>query len=223
MTSGPASPAPGPAGIRPYVPADRAAVRTLSCDTADGGAPVERFFPDREVVADLLTRYYTDHEPAATWVAAAGGQVAGYLTGCLDTNRFNRLMVRRILPGIAAKALWRGTLLRPQAFRFIVLNLPLWLRQAGPPAVDPGRYPAHFHINLAPAFRARGTGAALVAVFLERLRQAGVPGVQVSVREDNARGRAFFERLGFSVAARHPFMRRPGGTLLQALVCVRQV
>ena len=73
--------------IRVYRPDDRDAVRTVACDTADRGEPVEGFFRDREVFADLLTRYYTDWEPQSLWVAEAEGRVIGYLTGCLDTRR----------------------------------------------------------------------------------------------------------------------------------------
>jgi ribosomal protein S18 acetylase RimI-like enzyme len=196
-------------GIRRYELRDRTAVRTLCCDTADGGGPVEHFFPDREVFADLVCRYYTDYEPASSWVAEDGGQIAGYLNGCLDTHRFERTMALRVLPRLIAKVLLRGTLLRAQTRRFIALNVPLWMRRTTTDPAERSPYPAHFHINLAPAFRARHVGAELVEPFLARLQGANIPGVHVNVREDNARARAFFERLGFVALARHPFMRMP--------------
>jgi hypothetical protein len=41
------------ATIRPYRAGDREAVREIACDTALAGEPVELFFSDREVFADL--------------------------------------------------------------------------------------------------------------------------------------------------------------------------
>lgn len=91
--------------IRPYAAGDREAVRRICCDTADAGHPVESFFSDRELIADLLMNYYTDYEPESVWVAeqAAGpvitggpaiadepaiaGEMVGSLTGCCDTCR----------------------------------------------------------------------------------------------------------------------------------------
>ena len=207
MPPSPSSP-PAPL-VRPYEPRDREAVRTLCCDTADGGNPVEAFFPDREIFADLVTRYYTDREPAFSWVAECDGRIAGYLNGCLNTRRFERTMALRILPRLAAKAILRGTLLRAQARHFLALNLPLWMHPAQNDPTETERYPAHFHINLAPAFRARHVGASLVQTFLFHLQRAHLPGVHANVREDNARARAFFEHLGFTALSRHPFLRMP--------------
>jgi ribosomal protein S18 acetylase RimI-like enzyme len=194
--------------IRRYEPGDRAALRTICCDTADAGGPVEHFFPDREVFADLVARYYTDFEPTSSWVAECDGQIAGYLNGCLATRRFARVMALRVLPRLMANILVRGTLRQPQARRFVALNGPLWMRP-GHKLADEKPYPAHFHVNLEPAFRARHAGAALVETFLSHLQSANIPGVHVNVREDNARGRAFFEHFGFGAISRHPFMRTP--------------
>ncbi len=200
---------PGQVVIRPYTPADRAAVRKICCDTADCGEPVEHFFQDREVFADLVCRYYTDFEPEASWVAECDGQVAGYLNGCLDPRRFQRTMALRVLPGLLAKIFTRGLLTQTWARRFMALNLPLWLHRKPSAEIEIRRYPAHFHINLEPTFRAHHVGHALIDAFLPRLQLARIPGVHVSVREDNNRARKFFEHFGFNVFARVPFMRLP--------------
>ena len=195
--------------IRPYAPADRPAIRTICCDTADRGGPVEHFFQDREVFADLVCQYYTDFEPESSWVAEADGNVVGYLNGCLDNRRFQRTMALRVLPGLLAKFLTRGLLTQAWSRRFLALNLPLWLRRNSSAEAEIRRYPAHFHINLEPAFRAHHLGHALIDAFLPRLQAARLPGVHVSVREDNERARRFFERRGFAAFARVPFMRLP--------------
>lgn len=62
------------------------------------------------------------------------------------------------------------------------------------------QYPAHLHINLAPAFRSRGLGAQLVEAFAERARAAGAAGMHV-VTGKELRNVRFYTRCGFSEQA----------------------
>ena len=100
--------------VRRYEPRDRAAVRTIFCETADAGEPMESFFSDREILADLLTRYYTDFIPETTWVAEQGGEVGGYLMGCLDTQEFIRAMIWQIVPRALDAGDWTGDVVSSQ-------------------------------------------------------------------------------------------------------------
>jgi GNAT superfamily N-acetyltransferase len=59
------------------------------------------------------------------------------------------------------------------------------------------RYPAHLHINLAPAFRSRGIGARLIDAFAARAAAAGAPGLHV-VTARGMRNVRFYTRCGFS-------------------------
>jgi GNAT superfamily N-acetyltransferase len=198
--------------FRPYDPKDRAGLRQICCDTADAGQPVERFFPDREVFADLLTDYYTEFEPQSTFVADNGGEVVGYTTGCLDTKRFLDIMKRRIVPMIFFKALLRGTLWHPQTVRLLRANLGLWLQgghRTGPKLDD---YPAHLHVNVRQGFRGQLVGERLVEMFCERARAAGVRGVHAGVSAENARARHFFADLGFIELHREPRMHKADGS-----------
>src|SRR5216110_1904834 len=68
--------------IRSYRRSDRAAVRKLCCDTGFLGDPIDPVFEDRELFADFLTTYYTDHEPESSFVLEINGQIRGYLLGC---------------------------------------------------------------------------------------------------------------------------------------------
>jgi GNAT superfamily N-acetyltransferase len=198
--------------IRAYESKDRAGLRQICCDTADAGQPVERFFPDREVFADLLTDYYTEFEPQSTFVADNGGEVVGYTTGCLDTKRFLSIMKRRIVPMIFFKALLRGTLWHPQTVRLLRANLGLWLKgghRTGPKLDD---YPAHLHVNVRRGFRGQRVGERLVEMFCERARVAGVRGVHAGVSAENTRARHFFAELGFKELHREPRMCKPDGS-----------
>lgn len=57
------------------------------------------------------------------------------------------------------------------------------------------RYPAHLHINLAPAFRGRGLGARLIEAFAACAADAGATGMHV-VTGRGARNVAFYRRCG---------------------------
>ena len=210
--------------IRPYEPRDRAAVREICCDTADSGKPVESFFPDREVFADLLTRYYTDTEPQSAFVAETDGQVIGYIIGAHDTRRFQRTMTWRIAPAAVLKALARGLLWHPQVrallwanrdavFRFAALTLGVSSNSAcsgHADAVPLTDYPAHLHINLRAGHRSQRIGDQLLSRWLDQARQRAVRGIHASVNADNTGGCCFFEAMGFRALSRQPRMRFPG-------------
>ena len=181
--------------IRPYEPKDRAAVRQICCDTADGGEPVERIFPDREVFADLITRYY--------------GKVVGYLTGCLDTRRFLRLMGWWYGPLIFLKAIGRGTLWHPQIVKLLSANLGGWLRGGFRRGVSLHEYPAHLHINLQKDARGQRVGPRLIQRFVEQVTAAGLHGIHAGVSADNQQGCRFFEAAGFTPLAREVRFRSP--------------
>lgn len=190
--------------VRAYLPPDRPALRGLACDTANRGRPVETFFPDREVFADLITRYYTEYEPKATWIAEAGGRLVGYLTGCLDTHRYWRIMARRVIPQTVGKAILRGTFASRRTWRLIGAGIETSLRGGWRREVLPSRYAAHLHVNVRQEFRGRSVGRRLVERFCEHARAAGGTGVHLGVREENTAACRFFERLGFTLLHRYP-------------------
>ena len=197
--------------IRPYEPRDRAALRQICADTADAGRPIERFFPDREVFADLLTNYYTEFEPQSVFVAENSGDIVGYVTGSVDTKRFLRTMMWRIGPVVFVKAFLRGTLWHPQTVRLFRANVGLWLKNGYHTSPSLDNYPAHLHVNVRDGFRGRQFGERLVGAFCERARAAGVRGVHAGVSAENLRGRQFFEGLGFVELHREPRFRKPDG------------
>lgn len=195
--------------IRPYTPQDRAGLRQICCDTADAGQPVERFFPDREVFADLLTNYYTEREPQSAFVAENNSEVVGYVTGCLDTKRFVRVMTWRVVPAVLVKALVRGTLWHPQTVRLLRVNLSMWLTGGYRNSATLDDYPAHLHVNVREGFRGQRLGQRLVETFCERARAARVRGVHAGVSAENPRARHFFEDLGFVELQRERRFRKP--------------
>jgi hypothetical protein len=156
------------ATVRPYAAADRPAVRRIACATAACGDAACVPLPDGELLADLLTSYYTDREPQSAWVAEAAGDVVGYLTGCLDTRRFARDMAWRVVPRLALRGIARGALARPDLLRLVVRNLAVWVRMARARAAVAAGFPAHLHVNLAAGHRGRHTATRLFSVVYAR-------------------------------------------------------
>ena len=193
--------------IRPYARDDRPAVRTIACDTADRGEPIESLPGTREAFADLLTGYYTDYEPQSTWVAESEGRIVGYLTGCLDSRRYWSIMLWRLAPRAAALAVGRGALSAGLMWRYAAAGAHAWLTGGFRRLDALRRYPAHFHVNVRREFRAHGLGRELVERFCGQAQAARLSGVHATVREDNARACRFFERMGFVFLGERPMVR----------------
>lgn len=101
---------------------------------------MEHFFSDREIFADLVTRYYTDLDPHAVWVAESGRRVLGYLTGCMDSRLYWRATCLRVIPPAILRAIPRGTFFQTETRRL--------LRGGFRRPVDFARYPAHLGLSL---------------------------------------------------------------------------
>lgn len=70
------------------------------------------------------------------------------------------------------------------------------------------RYPAHLHMNLAPAWRSRGIGARLVEIFKAHAASRGRQGLHV-VTGFGVRNVGFYLRNGFRETARFEWQSRP--------------
>gem|GEM_PF-4240870 len=104
--------------IRMYQPGDDQHIEAICFETALYGAPIEGLFADRKLVGMTLLSYFRDYEPHHFLVAEIGGRTAGYLTACADVRRYERLLVRRIVPRLAREFVIGGHWLRLAAWRF---------------------------------------------------------------------------------------------------------
>ena len=225
--------------VRRFEGRDRADVRRICCDTADAGAPLEGLLAEsnadarhavydpsvdesgsRELFADLITAAYTDFFPELAWVACLDGRVVGYLTGCIDEPRLRRVVRFRVLPGALWRAFRRGVLWRRAWMGLALANLDFWRHLDCSHQGALANCSAHLHLNLSVEARGRGAGRELLRNFLDVARARGMRQVTASVREDNARGRSFFEREGFIVLRRRRLFRRPSGRICRGLVHV---
>ena len=197
--------------VRPFGPGDRQAIRDICCDGADQGKPVDGLFPDREVAADILTGYYTDYEPASTFVAQAAGAVVGYVNGCFDNRRYGLVMFWIVVPCALWKAIAHKTVFKKEFWTMVNgmarngHRLLLWRKQSF------HSHEGHMHISVAPAGRGQGVGARLVQAILAAAQARGVEQITVSVHSVNIPARGFFEHLGFALEKSYPMvMAREG-------------
>ena len=184
--------------IRNYRPSDREAVRALCCLTGFLGAPIDPVYEDRELFADFLTTYYTDHEPESSFVLEVDGEICGYLLGC-RRPLLNQLYSFYQNVWLFLRALTRYFRYHKWSRRFIRWTLVHGWREV--PAA-PRRTP-HFHINLLPEARKMSTTRALMSAYLSYLYRCGEKRVYGQiVTFESRRGEQMFERYGFNVLNR---------------------
>lgn len=175
--------------IRPYVAADREAVRDISRRTAYRNRGSSAVFEDDELFADFWTRYYTDYEPESCLVVEEDGRVIGYLLGTVDARRHQSVMARRIVPSVLARAFWR--LATFQYRKASTRQMLWWLVSRGwkeAPHIPFDRYPAHYHCNVLREGYGKGYYSAMALKFLDRMEVLGVPALHGQVEEAETGG-----------------------------------
>lgn len=183
--------------IRKMEKADRIAIRRICCATGLFGASMNQSF-DQELFADTWTLYYTDYEPQSAFVAQVEGRVVGYLLGCLDTKRFNRMLFTRVVPKILTKTLLGRYKVRIKTINYLLKILISALKgeMFYPPLES---YPAHLHINIEEGYRRQGIGQSLMESYLAYLKGQGVRGVHLGTTSLHKSALPFYEKLGFRV------------------------
>ena len=188
--------------VRKYQPQDRARTRWICSETGFIGKPQEAVFIGREVFADLWSKYWTDYEPENALVAEVEGQVEGYLLGCLDSARQEKIWNKEILPGVARRLLLPSWWKHQKNRKFI----RAWVRsnRLGEFKVPKDElfktHPAHLHTNIGdPAFRGQGLGKALMLVYFDHLRRHNLSGLHLGTTDHNREAIPFYHYMGFKV------------------------
>ncbi len=183
--------------IRKYKSADRSAVREIAGDTAFLGKPAEAFFQDREILADILTLYFTDYEPNSCFVAEIDGQIGGYLLGAKDTAGLSKFFFLNILLELIVKIIRRRTLLKKKNFLFFFYLFVSFLKGEFKINNFSRLYPATLHINVKASFRSKGLGSILIDTYLKYLAGEKVSGLHFGTISANTV--RFFEKNGFKL------------------------
>jgi hypothetical protein len=183
--------------IRKFEAKDRQAVRQIVHDTALIGEPAVLFFDGQEVISDAFSLYFTDYEPASSFVAQINGQVVGYLIGARKKIISEEILRDKIVLPLFFKALKAGIFLKAKNLIFIFSCL-IDLLKNGVKTPDFNRaYPATFHINIKRGFRGQNIGSGLISAYLDYLKKEGEPGVHLATMSDQAAN--FFLHQGFKM------------------------
>lgn len=192
--------------IRPYQPADRAAVADICIRTGEAGGDARGLYPDPQILPDIFVLPYVELEPQHALVLADGDTAVGYAVATVDTPTFVKRFAQEWLPTVAARyPLPAGPATSRQEFMAELLHNPE--RMLLPEAAD---YPAHLHIDLLPAYQGAGHGRALLAALFAVLRADGAQRLHLTMVAANTGARAFYDRLGFHEIP----VEIPGGLLL---------
>lgn len=183
-------------------------MREICCLTADSGASIARErFP---FFGEWWIGPYERLRPEWSLVARIDGTVRGYLTGAPDTAAFLRdrrfgfdlpLLIRTwlgVYPTNGDVSRWRSR----------TWGFGKWPEACFPHDLKKTlaeRFPAHLHMNVESGFRGHRVGVALLARYVEFLRDAQVPGVHLYCGPAPLR---FYERAGFQVLNQIEY--RPG-------------
>ncbi|NQT22229.1 MAG: GNAT family N-acetyltransferase [Candidatus Omnitrophica bacterium] len=183
--------------IRKYSLKDREAVRKISVETAFSGEDRHNIVTDDEILADILTLYYTEKEPASCFVASSDGRTIGYLTGAKNKKYMQRTFNAKIVPELISKSITKGIIFERRTLNFLLHLLISFFKGAFSTPDFSRDYPATLHININKGFRHRGIGTQLMFSFLDFLKTNGINGVHLATASENAK--VFFVKLGFTV------------------------
>ncbi|MGW0915722.1 GNAT family N-acetyltransferase [Streptomyces sp. NPDC002784] len=180
--------------VRPYRPADRAALDDICVRTAHVGGDSRPFYADPGVFPATFSAPYVELEPELAFVLDDGqGQAVGYIVGTADTPRFAADFRHKWLPAVADRyPAPEGPPTTPDETIAALLHHPE--RMVLPELLA---YPAHLHIDLLPDWQGKGHGRVLMRTFLHALHTGGVPAVHLAMATANTRARAFYDRMGF--------------------------
>lgn len=187
----------GSVTIRPYHTSDRDALRRISCATAFLGLPLSLFVDDDVIVADILTRYYTDFEPQSCFVAVAGNTVVGYIIGSVNAKKARQIFMRQIMMPALWRAVRKGIFLKENALRFLRHLMVSVIKGEFRDPDFSHLYPATLHINIDKNFHRHRIGSKLIARYLEYLQNDHITGVHLGTISSSAK--EFFIKNGFSL------------------------
>lgn len=206
--------------VTPFAPCDLAGMYRVCLATGDAGADASPRYRDPELLGHVYAGPYPIADPTLTWVVSDSGGVAGYVVGTADSQAFSRWQEESWWPALRARyplpepgtAVDDGQDAEPPATRDHELVRTVHTGTRYDPAIT-DRYPAHLHIDLLPRAQSRGIGRQLIGTLVDALRARGVPGLHLSVSEQNTGGIAFYDRVGFTTLERQTWGRTLGRDL----------
>ncbi|WP_208619922.1 GNAT family N-acetyltransferase [Thermus tenuipuniceus] len=181
--------------MRPAEEKDLSAITRLSHGTLLLGRAGPLVFPSRELWGELFVAPYL-RRGCCNRVAEEEGEILGYILGACSDLPLTLYLLPQV-PFLLLKLLL-GRYGPPLPHLRYLLRLLLYRSPKAPKRL----YPAHLHIAVDPKAQGKGIGKALLAEFLECLKEKGVWGVQLSTTRANAAARKLYQSLGFRLYAK---------------------
>jgi ribosomal protein S18 acetylase RimI-like enzyme len=185
--------------IRPYRPADRAALYEICILTAHNGGDARPHYRDAGILPEIFAGPYAYLEPQFAFVLAderdERDEPVGYVLGTADTAAFVERFREEWLPLVSDR--YPPPAGEPADADEVMRRLLHWPERMIVPEL--AEYPAHLHIDLLPAYQRRGHGRRLIDRLVEALCAAGVPAVHLGMVTENTAARAFYDRIGMHV------------------------
>lgn len=179
---------PGPLSIRPFEPADEAALVDICLRTGAAGDDASHLYASPTLLADVYATPYVRHDPSLALVVDNGRRAVGYVLATADTRAFAEWFSGIWWPGV------RPDPVAPSDAALVTsADAPERMLLA-----DVDRYPAHLHIDLLPEAQGTGFGRRLMGQMFDRLRERHVPAVHLALDPANTGAGVFYERLGFT-------------------------
>lgn len=183
--------------IRPYSKSDRQAVRDIAYETAFLGDSARIYFDDKELLADILTLYFTDYQPESCFAAVLNHEVIGYLLGSKNISLLPKYLNWKFNLKLLFKAFRRNVFFRAKNLIFLINLIKSYLKGEFKSPDFSKDFPAVLHVNIRENYRNQGLGSRLIELYLAYLKKEGVAGVHFSTLSDKAAH--FYEKSGFSL------------------------
>jgi GNAT superfamily N-acetyltransferase len=187
-------PSERPSPLRPYEHRDKAALYDICLRTGDSGGDATVHYAVPTLLGEVYVGPYLAFEPELALVLDDGTGAGGYTLGALDTRAFEDRCEREWWPQLRERHPLGSQ--APGSSDAHVVSLIH--RPSRAPAVVVAGHPSPLHIDLLPRGQGTGWGRRLIEALLERLADAGSPGVHLGVGTSNPRAVGFYRHLGFT-------------------------
>jgi len=202
--------------IRPYRPADEAAVENIVYRTGFKGEGLEGrdYFNDKRLFFLIFIAYYARFEPENFFVALdeSARSVVGFICGTTNTNRQEKQLAFTMFWRILLRAVLVTSWQSPKTIKTL-LGLARVLSDMRAQPQNPidinGDYPAHLHINVLPEYQHMGIGTQLIQNYEDHLRCLGIKGVHLETSSRNHKAIPFYLKHGYEIIKEAPTKSHP--------------
>ncbi len=182
--------------IRAARPGDEAGAYYVCLKTGDFGRDGEPFYcDDPDALGRIFVGPYLAYEPELSLILEDGQGVCGYALAALDSLAFYARYENEWRPELCRR--FRAPTGEPGQWTRVQM-VHHWYHHPDYFVPEPyAAHPSHLHIDLLARAQGRGYGRRMVEQLMDKLREAGSPGVHLGVSMLNRRAIGFYERLGF--------------------------